>query len=213
MVVFTKAIALVSGGIDSPVAAYLMMRRGAEVYPLLLDLYPFSFEENKKRAIETIKKLKSRAHYEFHAYVCSHGKNLAEFMNKCERRLTCVLCRRMMFRVAERVAEKHRARALITGEFLGSKATQTLTNLGIIAQSVEIPILRPLLGMNKEEIEEYARAIGTYEISTKPAMCCTVTPEKPSTRAKLADVLAAEANVDMGALVGESMKTLQELEL
>ncbi|MEW6328867.1 MAG: hypothetical protein AB1468_01995 [Candidatus Micrarchaeota archaeon] len=208
-----KAIALVSGGIDSPVAAYLMMKRGAEVYPLLLDLYPFSFEENKMRAVETIKKLKGHARYEFHAYICSHGKNLVEFLNRCPRRLTCILCRRAMFRIAERVAEKKGARALITGEFLGSKATQTLTNLGIVAQAVEIPVLRPLLGLNKEEIEEYARAIGTYEISTKPAMCCTVTPEKPSTRAKLADILAAEANVDMKALVNESLKTLQELKI
>lgn len=208
-----RAIALVSGGIDSPVAAYMMMERGLEVYPLLLDLYPFSFEENKNHAVETIKKIKKHAHYDFHAYLCSHGKNLVEFLNKCPRRLTCVLCRRLMFRIAERVAEKKNARAIITGEFLGSKATQTLTNLGIVSQSVEIPVLRPLLGMNKEEIEEVARAIGTYKISTKPAMCCTVTPEKPSTRAKLEDVLAAEENVDMDALVAESLKTLNELKI
>ena len=187
--------------------------RGLEVYPLLLDIYPFSFEENKKRAIETIKKLKEHAHYEFHAYVCSHGNNLAEFMRKCPRRLTCVLCRRLMFRIAERLAEKQDARALITGEFLGSKATQTLTNLGIVAQAVEIPVLRPLLGLNKEEIEGWARAIGTYEISTKPAMCCTVTPEKPSTRAKLEAVLDAEKNVDINSLVSESLKTLKELKM
>ena len=207
----TKAIALVSGGIDSPVAAYLMMKRGLWVYPLLLDIYPFSFEENKKRAIETVVKLKEYARYEFHAHVCSHGENLAEFMKKCPRKLTCVLCRRMMFRIAEKVAEKHGARAIITGEFFGSKATQTLTNMGVVAQAVEMPVLRPLLGLNKEEIEEIARAIGTYGISTKPAMCCTVTPEKPSTRAKLAEVLDAEANVDVNSLIRESLRTLVEI--
>lgn len=201
-----KGVALVSGGIDSPVAAYLLMRKGVEVIPLLLDLSPFSFEENKKIACATIKKLSEYANYEFKAYIIPHGENLVEILKKCPYKFTCLLCRRMMFRIAERLAEKENADMIITGEFLGSKASQTAKNLFVVTEAVKIPIVRPLIGMNKEEITEFARKIGTYEISSKPGMCCTVTPSKPSTHANLQKIIEVEQALNINHMVENSIR-------
>lgn len=200
-----KVVALVSGGIDSPVAAHLMMRKRIAVLPLFLDNYPFAFSDTLDKAAEATEALFGKKQL----YVMNHGGTLAEVLRQCPRHLTCVLCRRMMFRAAEAFAEKSGACGIVTGEFLGSKASQTAVNLGIVSRAVRMPVLRPLLCYNKEETLRIAQRIGTYGASTKPAMCCTVTPEHPETGARIAEVLRAEQRIDAQALTDKSMETLK----
>jgi len=151
-----SVIALISGGIDSPVAAYMVGRLGYRVIPVHFDNSPFSSEINKKKTEDCVERLKKHIGID-DLVVVPHGNNLLEISKNCERRYTCVLCRRVMFRIAEKLCKKLGAEAIVTGEFLGSKASQTLQNMKVISQSVKIPILRPLLGLDKEEIQKIGK--------------------------------------------------------
>ncbi len=208
-----KLVALVSGGIDSPVAAYLMMKKGFDVIPLTLDLQPFTTATTLERAIEVCGKVAQCTNREVSMYIVPHGQSLAEVMNKAPRRLTCVLCRRLMYRIGELVAGREGADALVTGESLGQVASQTLVNLAAEDQAVSIPVLRPLLGLDKVEIEKIAREIGTYKISIAPAMCCPVPPRKPATRASVEEVLKAEEVIDIDKLLKRAISKIKEVKL
>jgi len=197
-----SVIALISGGIDSPVAAYMIGRLGYRVIPVHFDNAPFSSELNKKKTSELVKKLKKHIEID-DLLVIPHGKNLLEISKNCERKYTCVLCRRIMFRIAEKLCKKLGAEAIVTGEFLGSKASQTLQNMKIISQSVNIPILRPLLGMDKEEIQKIGREIGTFYQGVSPAGCCSVVPSKPSTKARLEKIVEEEEKIDVEGMVNK----------
>ena len=207
-----KCIALVSGGIDSPVAAYVAMRCGFDVTPLVMDNGLFSQESVRKaRAIMGVLKKyhKGEAYY----VVAPHHRNLQEFVSECPRKLTCILCKRMMMRVACKLAEKEGGDAIVTGELLGSKASQTLHNLGVVSQASTLPVIRPMLALNKEEIERIGREIGTYEISSKGGECCKAVPEGPSTKANLDDVFNAERNIDVDALADWSVENSRKVSL
>ena len=186
-----KVLVLISGGIDSPVAAYLVGRLGVEVIPVYFDNSPFSSIEAKSRAVECIKRLKEVLGFK-EAYIFPNGDNLKEFFEKCKRRFICVLCRRMMLRVAEKFALEVGASALVTGESLGQVASQTLQNILVEDKAVKIPVLRPLIGLNKEESVRIARKIGTYEISIRNVVSCTVNPKQPATKVKLNQILEEE---------------------
>lgn len=184
-------IALVSGGIDSPVAAYMVGRLGYHIIPLYFDSVPFSSEVNKKRVKECVERL--RKHISIgNLIIIPHGEKLLEICRKCERRFTCVLCRRRMFRIAEEYCKKNGAEGIITGEFLGSKASQTLKNMEVISESVTAPIIRPLLGLDKEEIQKIGRSIGTFGQDIIQAGCCSMNPKKPATMAKLERIIEEE---------------------
>lgn len=199
-----KVLALVSGGLDSPVAAYLVGRRlGVEVSVLHLDNFPLLREAGRWKALRCWKKLK-RLKVVGEAFVLPHGHSLLEFYRKCERRLVCVLCRRQMLRVAERLAEELSASALVTGESLGQVASQTLANLCVEDQAVKIPVLRPLLGFDKEEIVNLSKQIDTYSDSILPSGCCA-NPPKPSTQARLEKVLEEEFKVDLEGMTAKSL--------
>ncbi|MCX6777300.1 MAG: 7-cyano-7-deazaguanine synthase [Candidatus Micrarchaeota archaeon] len=204
-----KAIALVSGGIDSPVAAYLMMRKGVEVIPLYMKLGEFSDAGNFERAKKAISKLAELADYEMRAYSIEHSPALAKIVPNSGN-LACILCKRMMVRCAGGLAKEVGAEAIITGEFLGSKASQTGQNLRIIWTASPIPLLRPLVGMNKDEIEKIAKKIGTFE-SNQGMGCCNAVPNKPSTRAKIKEVEEAENRMDVKNLVMEAVKNAREI--
>lgn len=191
-----SVVALISGGIDSPVAAYMVGRLGYKVIPVYLDNSPFTAEKNIEKVKDSIERL--RKHVDItEIIIIPNGKNLLEISKRCERRYTCVLCRRMMFRIAEKLCEKFGSEAIVTGEFLGSKASQTLQNIEVISQSVDIPIIRPLLGMNKEEIMEIGRRIGTFGQGITHTGCCSIVPDKPSTKAKLDVILEEERKIDI----------------
>lgn len=201
-----KVVSLISGGIDSPVATHLMMERGLDVSALHFDNRPFTDEKqlNKTKAlISHLEVLHGRSVTSI--YVPYKEIHLA-FAKNCKRNLHCVLCRRMMLRIAEKTAKKEHADTLVTGESLGQVASQTLRNIRIESQSVNIPILRPLIGLDKLEIESMAKEIGTYELSILPGMCCTMVPKRPSTYSQLEIVLQEERKVDMNGLVEEALK-------
>ncbi len=201
-----KMVALISGGIDSPVAAWLMMKRGCEIVPLYLNNEPFSDDTTRERAMQCIDVLqKWSPQKKFTIYEAPHGDNLLAFLNNCDNRLNCVLCRRMMYRIASEVLKLEGAHGIITGSSLGQVASQTSQNMLAEMYGMEYPIYHPLIGLDKLEITDIARKIGTFEPSTKPATCCMAVPEYPSTAAKPQEVLAAEKLIDVPQLV-EAMK-------
>lgn len=206
-----KLISLISGGIDSPVATQLMLDRGAEIVVIHFDNRPFTDDGqlNKTKAIvEHLEKLNNN---KIKTLVAPHKESHIAFAKNCKRNLHCVLCRRMMLRVAEKIAQKEEADALLTGESLGQVASQTLRNLRTESQAVDIQILRPLIGFDKLEIESIAKKTGTYEISILPGMCCEMVPRKPSTYSKLDVILDEEEKVDIKGLVEQTMKRLSQL--
>lgn len=206
-----KMVALISGGIDSPVAAWMMMKRGCEIIPLYLNNEPFSDETTRERAIQCIDVLqKWSPQKKFTIYEAPHGGNLLAFLENCDNRLNCVLCRRMMYRIASEVLALEEAHGIITGSSLGQVASQTSQNMLAGMYGMEYPIYHPLIGLDKLEITELARKIGTFEPSTKPATCCMAVPEYPSTAAKLEEVIEAEKQINVPLLVEYAMKNIKK---
>jgi len=203
-----KVVCLVSGGIDSPVAAWLAMKKGCTPVFVYFDNSPFSDETTQQRALEAVKKLRQHGSENgIKLYIVPHGDDLADVLRNCPRKLTCVLCRRMMYRLAEKIALKEGAEAIVTGEIIGEHASQTLRNLRVESGAVsEVTVLRPLIGTNKTEVESLARKIGTFDASTKPASCCTGPPPKPRTRARLEEVLEAEKSLQIEDMIERDLK-------
>lgn len=198
-----RVIVFLSGGIDSPVAAHLMSEVGAKVTLLYFDNRPFTDE----KTIQTVKELSKRLdkiHEGVETYSAIFGEIQKEIGRNCNDHLRCILCRRMMFRVGERLAEKVDADALVTGESLGQVASQTLSNMATTDTAVDIPILRPLVGLDKTEIIEIAREIGTYDKSNQPTICCMLTPEKPRVRSEVEELLREEQEIDVSKLISSS---------
>nr|MDO8133577.1 7-cyano-7-deazaguanine synthase [Candidatus Njordarchaeum guaymaensis] len=204
-----KVLCLVSGGIDSAVACYMMIKRGFEVAILHLSNWPYSDKKNITKVETLAKLLKEYYGKPLKLYVASHGGNQTEIMRNCDRHLTCVLCRRFMYRTAEQIAAKEECQAIVTGEAIGQVASQTLKNLRAISSAVEVPILRPLIGLDKEEIMNIARKIGTYDISTSPGLCCTAVPNKPSTAAKPERVAKEEEKLDVDGMIKRTLETVE----
>ncbi len=200
-----KLISLISGGIDSPVASYLMLAAGATITALYLDNRPFTDEKTKLKVIELVKALERVTKHKIELFIVPNGQNQKLFARNCNRHVGCILCRRMMLRIAAELAQRTQAVALVTGDSLGQVASQTLQNLTVESQAVNLPILRPLIGLDKLEIEAIAREIGTYDISIGPGLCCTIVPDKPSTNATLSRILDEEKKVDIKSLVQESI--------
>jgi len=199
-----KVVCLISGGIDSPVAAWMMMKRGCAVILLHLYNYPFTDERTKNKAIKLYEKLKEFGNTKL--YIIPYGTIQLEISKLKEKKLRCILCRRMMLRIAEHIAKKENAKAIVTGESLGQVASQTLINIQVENNATELPILRPLIGLDKIEIIEIAKKIGTYEISTMPSFCCKLVPQHPSTRAKADEIKKVEKKLDIKNLISKSIK-------
>jgi thiamine biosynthesis protein ThiI len=209
-----KLVGLFSGGIDSAVGCWLVMKRGSPVVPVHFDISPFTDKTTKERALRVAEVLLSWAiGFPRKVYVVQHGENLKQIM-ETNRKYSCLLCKRMMYRIAERLADSLRAEGIVTGEAIGEQASQTLTNLRVLNSAVkEYPVHRPLLGFDKAETEAIARKIGTYRFSSKKAGACTAVPYQPSTKAKLEDVIKAEEKLDIEAMVTRSLETIKIVEL
>ncbi len=192
-----RVVSLLSSGIDSPVAAFRMMTRGCTVVFVHFHSFPFTEKSSYYNALALAKRL-TQYQYRSKIYLIPLAKLQEAIILKTPPKLRVILYRRMMFRLAESVARKEKAKALITGESLGQVASQTLENIAAISNVVSMPVLRPLVGMDKEEIIEQARALGTFETSTEPYDdCCSyLVPLHPETRAKLSDVELAERQID-----------------
>lgn len=201
-----KIICMISGGMDSAVASYMFLRRGFAPIFTCFDIYPYVNSQEGRTAFQVVTKLKRYSpEGSVRMYIVPHARDLKAIIDNCPRRLTCIICRRMMFRKAEKIAMKEEAGAIVTGESLGQKASQTLVNLYVTAHALKgTPLLRPLIGVNKEEIAEMARKIGVYDVATRAS--CTASPKKPSTATKLKDVLEAEKRLDLERLVEQDLE-------
>jgi thiamine biosynthesis protein ThiI len=209
-----RLVGLFSGGIDSAVGCWLVMKRGSPVVPVYFDNSPFTDETVTERAYRVAEVLFSWAiGFPRKVYVVQHGENLKQIM-QTNRKYSCLLCKRMMYRVAERLAEQLHAEGIVTGEAIGEQASQTLTNLRVLSDAVkEYPVHRPLLGFDKEETEALARKIGTYRFSNNKAAACGAVPYQPSTKAKLEEVVKAEEKLDIEGMVERSLESIKIVEV
>lgn len=202
-----KVVALLSGGIDSAVAIHFMLKKGVEIVALHMDNRPFTDEKQTNKAVKLVEQLSKIFNKKIRIYIVPYGKTIqVPIARNCNRHMQCVLCRRMMFRISEEIAEKENADAILTGESLGQVASQTLRNIGVEEQAVDLPIVRPLIGLDKVEIIDTAKKIGTYDISTSPGLCCTIAPKKPSTQANLSVINIQEEEIDIDSLVKDATK-------
>jgi tRNA uracil 4-sulfurtransferase len=207
-----RVVCLLSGGIDSPVAAWRLMRRGCRVLLVHFHSYPILSRASQEKTRELAKLL---ARFQLHSrlYMVPFGQIQQQIVLAVAPPLRVVIYRRFMMRIAERIARHGRAQALVTGEVVGQVASQTLENMTSINSVVTMPVLRPLVGMDKEEIVAEAERLGSYSISIIPAQdCCTLfTPRHPATRARAIDVERAEAGLPIEEIV-ERAVTAAEVE-
>jgi thiamine biosynthesis protein ThiI len=201
-----KAMCLLSGGIDSPVAAWRLIRRGCRAYFVHFHSYPILSNTSQEKARSLVEIL-TRAQLRSRLFLVPFGGIQQQVVVTVPPPLRVVAYRRLMVRIAEHLARRVGAHALVTGDSLGQVASQTIDNLGVIEGAAKLPILRPLIGFDKEEITAEARRIGTYDVSIIPDEdCCTLfTPRYPATRASPAGVEAAEAALDVETLVRQAV--------
>jgi thiamine biosynthesis protein ThiI len=199
-----KFVTLLSGGIDSPVAAYLMANVGADVILLHMD----NGEYGDPKEIDKVKKIAARLSEitgkELPLFIAAHGPNQEAIKKNCEYSYQCVMCKRVMQNVAKRFAQMNGCDGIIMGDSLGQVASQTLRNIKAEQCDVDFPIVRPLIGLDKEEIINIAKRIGTFDISIIQTGGCKVVPMKPVTEATIDKVLANEAKLDFERLVADS---------
>jgi thiamine biosynthesis protein ThiI len=197
-----RVACLLSGGIDSPVAAHRMMKRGCTVTFVHFHSYPILSRASQDKARELVALL-TRWQQRSRLYLVAFGEIQQQVVLSVPGPMRVVIYRRLMLRIAERIARARGAQALVTGEVVGQVASQTLENLAVIGSAATLPVFRPLIGMDKDEITAEAVRIGTYPISIIPDQdCCTLfTPRNPLTKARLADVEAAERALPIDELV------------
>jgi len=205
-----KVVSLMSGGIDSPVATWKLMKRGAVIVGVHFSGAPVT-DDASEYIVDDIAHALAPAGGIGRIYTVPFGKYQKAIASECPPPLRIVLYRRLMFRVAQGIARIERAKALVTGESLGQVASQTLENIAAVNAAVDIPVLRPLIGSDKLEIIDVAKRIGTFEISSRPADdCCTLfMPRSPETHARIVDCERAEQDVPIDAWVEEILSNLE----
>ena len=204
-----RGLLLLSGGIDSPVAGYMMAKRGVRIDAVHFESFPYTSERAREKVLD-LAKIVSEYAGDINVHIVSLTHIQEELVKACNEDYFTLLLRRYMMTIAERVAKDNGCTALITGESLGQVASQTMQALGVTDAAVNLPVFRPCIGMDKEEIVTIARKIGTFETSIQPYEdCCTVfTPRHPRTKPELEKVLVQENKLDFNALVEEAMGTL-----
>ena len=197
-----RVVSLISGGFDSPVAAYRMMQRGCRLIFVHFHGAPYQDKTSQEKVRDLVQTL-TRHQFQSRLYIVPFGEIQRQIVASVARPLRVVLYRRMMLRIAEAIARNEKAKALVTGESLGQVASQTLDNIAVIQQAALLPILRPLVGMDKQEIIDQARRIGTFETSSIPDQdCCQLfVPKHPATKAQFREVEDAETSFDVKELV------------
>lgn len=184
-----KVVCLLSGGIDSPVAAYVMAKAGAEVILLHMDNRPYGDERMLERARRLAARLREETGQEMPLYFAPHGVSQQKMAEKIDSMYQCIMCKHAMQLTAKNFCIEHGAKAIVMGDSLGQVASQTLLNLKAEARGIGFPVLRPLIGYDKLEIIEIAEKIGTFGISNLPATGCTIVPKKVVTEAEIAKTL------------------------
>ena len=209
-----RGLLLLSGGIDSPVAGYMMAKRGVHVDAIHFESFPYTSERAREKVLELAKILSEYAG-EIKVHIVSLTHIQEELVKHCEEDYFTLLLRRYMMTIAQKVAEAKGASALITGESLGQVASQTMQALGVTDAAVTLPVFRPCIGMDKEEIVTVSRLMGAFETSIQPYEdCCTVfTPKHPRTKPELVKVLREENKLPFDELVEEALSTLYTVDI
>ncbi|MEW6592237.1 MAG: hypothetical protein AB1305_00895 [Candidatus Hadarchaeota archaeon] len=202
-----KVVCLVSGGIDSPVAL-AMAAREFDVLPLHFCLYPYTCEENFLISMRNLREMKETAGFE-KAIVFPWARILKTILGGREKNYACLACRKTMFRVAELICEREGASGIVTGESLGQKASQTLPNLCATSAGIKFPIIRPLLGMDKIEIERLSKKLGLWH--DVHAGCCYATPKHPRTKADSAVVDSMLERLKVGDFIAKELENSIEI--
>lgn len=204
-----KLVSLISSGIDSPVATYLLSKSSEEIILVHGDIRPFTDDREIENFLKLAIHLKKISKCKINTYIVPHGPALLKFKNTCNNRFTCIFCKRMLLRYAEKIAENESASAIIMGDSLGQVASQTLKNIKTIEQAIQIPVLRPLIGFDKENIVKIAKEIGTYNLSILPTTGCKAVPYNPVTQSKVEKILEEEKNLDYINMIIEAVKKSQ----
>jgi thiamine biosynthesis protein ThiI len=207
-----KGLLLLSGGIDSPVAGWLSMKRGMSLEALYFHAHPYTSDRAKEKVIDLAKTLSTYGE-RLKLYVCHFTGIQMAIQKNCPRDYNITIMRRMMFRLASKIARSNDNLVLITGESIGQVASQTLESMQVINEVTNLPVLRPLITMDKTEIMEIARKIGTYETSILPYEdCCTIfVPKHPVTRPRLEEALKAEEKLDIESLLEDALEKTETI--
>ena len=205
-----KGLLLLSGGIDSPVAGYMMAKRGVRLEAVHFESYPYTSERALQKVLD-LAKIVSDYSGEIYVHIISLTHIQEELVKHCNEEYFTLLLRRYMVALSNKVAEKYNCGALITGESVGQVASQTMQAIGVTDAVATIPVFRPCIGMDKEEIVQISRKIGTFATSILPYEdCCTVfTPKHPKTKPELEKVLAEENKLPFDELVEEAFATMR----
>ncbi len=205
-----RATLLLSGGIDSPVAGWMIAKRGVQINAVHFHSYPYTSDRALEKVLD-LARILSESCCGIRVHVVPFTKIQMEIHEKCPEEYTTLIMRRFMMRIAERVARQESSEALITGESIGQVASQTMTALGTTDMVVDMPVFRPLIGFDKVEIIDIAQKIGTFETSSLPYEdCCTVfTPRHPATNPKMDKILEGESKLDAEALIEEAIAGIE----
>ncbi|MGN0778545.1 MAG: tRNA uracil 4-sulfurtransferase ThiI [Aristaeellaceae bacterium] len=205
-----RATLLLSGGIDSPVAGWMIAKRGVRINAVHFHSYPYTSDRAKEKVLD-LARILSESCCGIRVHVVPFTHIQMEIHEKCPEEYTTLIMRRFMMRIAERVARQEQCEALITGESIGQVASQTMQALNTTNMVVSMPVFRPLIGFDKSEIIDVAKRIGTLETSSLPYEdCCTVfTPRHPATNPKMDKILEGEGRLDMEALIEEAMAGIE----
>lgn len=208
----SKASLLLSGGIDSPVSGHMIAKRGVEIDAINFFSFPYTSERAKEKVIE-LASILAQYTSKINLYIVPFTKIQLEIRDKTPEEHMTLLMRRFMMRISERIAQKNGSVALITGESVGQVASQTLAALNVTNDVVKMPVLRPLIGMDKIEIIDRAHEIGTFETSILPYEdCCTVfTPAHPTTNPKLSSIERSESKLDVDTLIEEALAGVEKI--
>lgn len=207
-----KLVSLISGGIDSPVAAFLMLRRGFCITLLHMSQQPFTDGSNVQKVRDVARRLMEFGSDRIEVYVAPFGEGQSHIAENCDDGFQCILCKMLMLKIAERFARKIGAEGIVTGDSLGQVASQTLHNISVEQHDISLPILRPLIGFDKMEIERIAKSIGTYSISIRQAMTCPFVPRRPITKGDLKSALQQATKIQIDLLANQISLKITKLE-
>ncbi|MBD3226440.1 MAG: tRNA 4-thiouridine(8) synthase ThiI [Caldithrix sp.] len=209
-----RVLSLLSAGIDSPVAAYYVMKRGSKCHFLHFHSHPFTSRASQDKVLDLARQL-NRFQYQSKVYMVPFTESQQEIVLNCPDRFRLLLFRRFMMRIAERLALKKKCKAVVTGDSLGQVASQTVENLSAIEAVIRMPVLRPLIGLDKSEIMEKARTIGSYDISNRPHddVCTRFMPKHPEIKARLQDVEKAEHNLAVEEMVKRDVENVEIIKI
>ncbi len=209
-----KATLLLSGGIDSPVAGWMIAKRGVWINAVHFHSYPYTSEQAREKVLDLARKL-SGSCCGIRVHIVPFTEIQLQIRDRCPEDYTTLIMRRFMMRIAEIIARQEESGALITGESIGQVASQTMQALGVTDSVVSMPVFRPLIGFDKSEIIEIARKIDTYELSSLPYEdCCTIfTPKHPATHPKMEKAEEAEKALDMEKLIREAVEQTEVVQV